>query len=65
MDKLEIVKALLSDNEPSGPKVLPFEIGEAYFIRTVTYHCTGLLKSGLMYQPHQLNTCNSCGVPVN
>ena len=27
----------------TGEKVIPFKIGKAYFIRTVTYHCTGLL----------------------
>ena len=36
-------KVLESDNESSSD--LPFEIGEAYLIRTVTYHVLGRVKS--------------------
>jgi hypothetical protein len=39
MDKLTLIKALLSEGETSNE--YPFEIGGAYFIRTATYHCTG------------------------
>lgn len=45
MDKLDIIKALLSDT-PNNASVqespaLPFEVGKSYFIRTVTYHTVG------------------------
>ena len=43
MDKLTLIKALLSEND-STQKEVPFEIGRAYFIRTATYHCTGRVK---------------------
>ena len=43
MDKLTLIKALLSEND-STQKEVPFEIGKAYFIRTATYHCTGRVK---------------------
>lgn len=50
MDKMDIIKALLC--ETAGPdtagvatsKQTPFEIGKPYFVRTVTFHCTGMLK---------------------
>lgn len=39
----EIVSTLESfgSNQPEKPN--PFRIGSAYFIRTVTYHCTGVV----------------------
>jgi len=38
-----VEKMLESDSESSSE--LPFEIGEAYLIRTVTYHILGRVKS--------------------
>jgi hypothetical protein len=43
MDKLTSIKALLSESD-SGQKECPFEVGQNYFIRTATYHCTGRVK---------------------
>lgn len=43
MDKIALIKALINDkNETSNE--YPFEVGQSYFIRTVTYHCTGKVK---------------------
>ena len=43
MDKLNLIKALLSESD-NIKREFPFEIGEKYFIRTATYHCTGKVK---------------------
>ena len=42
-DKLltRVLELAIKDNEPNE---LPFEIGEKYFIRTVTYFATGEIK---------------------
>jgi len=40
---LEVLKNKSSDKEVTNSE-LPFEIGEQYFIRTVTYHSTGKVK---------------------
>lgn len=46
LDKMEIVKALLcDDNKCAATAGLPFIIGKAYFFRTVTYHLTGRVKA--------------------
>lgn len=37
--------ALAMDGSPTGTQEVPFEIGKAYFIRTVTYHMTGRVKA--------------------
>ena len=44
MDIQQLI-ALAREIEPteSASKPVPFKIGKPYFIRTVTYHCTGLL----------------------
>ena len=41
---LEVLKTK-SGNVINGAKPIPFEIGKKYFIRTVTYHSTGLVKA--------------------
>lgn len=42
---LEVLKEKSSDKEVTNSgKAIPFEIGEKYFIRTITYHSTGELK---------------------
>ena len=42
MDKLTLIRELL--DEGSSPNPLPFKLGDAYFIRTVTYHGTGRVR---------------------
>src|SRR3990167_3486481 len=39
---IELVKAL--SDSPSEQATLPFEVGSAYFFRTVTYFATGRVK---------------------
>lgn len=46
MNEIDLIKLILEKkggNEVKSTEV-PFEVGEKYFIRTVTYHCIGLLK---------------------
>lgn len=41
MDKMKILKMLLSDEEQSE---MPWSVGDKVFLRTVTYHLTGRVK---------------------
>ena len=43
LNELKELLSLLSDNKPEQNNNHPFEIGEKYFIRTVTMHLTGRL----------------------
>lgn len=45
INKLKSLIELLDDNSSQQNESHPFEIGKVYFIRTVTYHLTGRLKS--------------------
>ena len=50
VEKIEELKAELEELElkaanSSSSKDRPFEVGEKYFIRTVTYHLTGQIKA--------------------
>lgn len=47
MDKLKMIEAILCGcGEQEGERVgLPFVIGEKIFVRTVTHHLTGRVKS--------------------
>lgn len=38
------IPALACEGKPETSSELPFEIGEKYYIRTVTYHQTGKVK---------------------
>lgn len=39
------VKEITAMLSPTKTPALPFEVGEKYFIRTVTYHLTGQVKA--------------------
>jgi len=41
---LELLSIILKNGSPSSSADLPFEIGECYYIRTVTHHQTGRVK---------------------
>jgi hypothetical protein len=40
----KLLEKILENGEVSSPD-LPFEVGDAYFIRTVTYHVLGRVKA--------------------
>jgi hypothetical protein len=44
MNKKKLIELLLDDEIVEGSANVPFEIGEKYFIRTVTYFATGKVK---------------------
>lgn len=44
MNKKELLKLLLDDEETTPSTCVPFEVGGKYFIRTVTYFATGKVK---------------------
>lgn len=43
MDKLTLIRALLSEEKTNNMTEMPFEIGKSYFVRTVIYHLLGRL----------------------
>ena len=44
MNTQQLIELLKLTNNSSNNSELPFEVGEKYFIRTVTYHLTGRVK---------------------
>jgi len=44
MDKLTLIKALLNDSTNTPSDELPVNIGEKYFVRTVTHYMVGKLE---------------------
>lgn len=44
MDKLSLIQAILEGENCAKSQPLPFEIGQAYYFRTVTHHQTGRVK---------------------
>lgn len=46
--KTQLIEKLLDrvlDEEVNSDSSVPFEVGNAYFIRTVTYHVVGIVKA--------------------
>lgn len=41
----KMIEKLFESENVSESRELPFEIGNAYFIRTVTYHVVGIVKA--------------------
>jgi len=41
----QLIEELLEGESETGNSDLPFEVGSAYFIRTVTYHVLGRVKA--------------------
>lgn len=41
---LELVFSVMKEKTQENQEKIPFEIGKAYFFRTVTYHITGRVK---------------------
>jgi len=43
---LDLISEVLNQNKIIGkPEEMPYEVGEAYFFRTVTYHTLGRVKN--------------------
>ena len=45
LKQLREIAALTSSNAATSPQAHPYKIGQAYLIRTVTYHISGIVRA--------------------